>query len=474
MKKIHNIISSELVVRTNNINLRQEFGEVGHSVQIRNENVTTIFTTEFSIKQVVFLTVNGVNLIEGVHFFVDSEFEIHISNNGDPLKDFIGQSVNILVSYMHTGRRFRLQTSAFPPVITTFYLNKTSGVDEKIIFDFSIEQRDGKNIYWSILKDGGETPLFSGSALATNNGHIVDSSGNLVELAYYVTNPEYLSRIGDDITFTLVVIYDLTEDGTKLDEKLLKDAKYRLIDIAPTVGNITTLPAFIDAAGDHIISIDYTITNPSGNFYEWEVTRSFNGGPTSVISSGSSASNTSEHLTENIVASSGDNDSYRYYLRAKFGGNPDFVTLSNDRTTVIVPQPQQIGRAGYVDEAIFNYQDGSSTWRQIGYSGGPQDIVEYNNRIPQQIFTLDIQHSMLGSGVIVEAPVYTSGGARKVHFVLEVPETWGPIKFLSSVDAEIDIAAFNIINLGNGFVAYIYAAMSSSVSNPSKYKIDNA
>jgi hypothetical protein len=45
MKKIYNIIDSELILRTNNHRLRQEFGEVGTSESI-SAGTTTIFTTK--------------------------------------------------------------------------------------------------------------------------------------------------------------------------------------------------------------------------------------------------------------------------------------------------------------------------------------------------------------------------------------------------------------------------------------------
>ena len=85
MKKIYNIINSELIVRANNIKLRQEYGEVGTSSNISAEGTSTIFTTLFVVKKINYITVNGINLIEGVHYTVDpSSNIIRISNSGAP------------------------------------------------------------------------------------------------------------------------------------------------------------------------------------------------------------------------------------------------------------------------------------------------------------------------------------------------------------------------------------------------------
>jgi hypothetical protein len=65
MKKIYNIIDSELILRTNNHRLRQEFGEVGTSESISADGTTTIFTTKAVIREINYVTVNGLVLTEG-------------------------------------------------------------------------------------------------------------------------------------------------------------------------------------------------------------------------------------------------------------------------------------------------------------------------------------------------------------------------------------------------------------------------
>jgi len=472
MKKIHNIIQSELVVRTNNVKFRQEFGELGVSANLRNEGNTTIFTTEFGIDKVVSLTVNGINLIEGVHFFVDSEFEIHISNSGDPLNAFSGQRVDVLVVYMRNNNQFGFMTSNLAPVITTFYLNRYSGRNDKIIFNFAIEPRDGKNIYWSILKDGGDTPIYSGSGLATNNGLIVDSSGNLTELSYFVSNEEYLERIGETIPFTLVVVYDLTSDGTVLDEKLLANVGYELLEFQPISGAIVSLPEFIGTPGTYNIDVNYSILNPGGDSYRWQVTMVSGSSPEVILDSGTSTLDISGHVADVITGAEGNFFHTRYYLKVESQVDSSFVQLATDRTTVNIPAQTIDAVAGYLDEAIMNYYDtGLGAWVKIGGLGTAQDVIEYNNRVIRDIFTQGVPITMIDSGVYISAPVYNpSGSIAKVHFIIEIPQTWGVVKFYQPT-GEVPLSAFNIIDLGNGFDAYLYAEASSSSTNASDYTL---
>jgi hypothetical protein len=51
-----------------------------------------------------------------------------------------------------------------------FTLNKYAGKNTELIFNFSITANGGKNIFWSILREGSKTPLFSGNSLQTVNG----------------------------------------------------------------------------------------------------------------------------------------------------------------------------------------------------------------------------------------------------------------------------------------------------------------
>jgi hypothetical protein len=65
MKKIYNIIDSELILRT--ITDFVKNWEVGTSESISADGTTTIFTTKAVIREINYVTVNGLVLTEGVH-----------------------------------------------------------------------------------------------------------------------------------------------------------------------------------------------------------------------------------------------------------------------------------------------------------------------------------------------------------------------------------------------------------------------
>jgi hypothetical protein len=121
-----------------------------------------------------------------------------------------------------------LKTNAvrIAPVVNSFTLNKYAGKNTELFFNFSITANGGKNIFWSILREGSKTPLFSGNSLQTVNG--VSTVGNVsTMLNHFITEQDFLTK-KVRIFFLLVVVYDLTEDGSRLDEKILNTAVYKV------------------------------------------------------------------------------------------------------------------------------------------------------------------------------------------------------------------------------------------------------
>jgi hypothetical protein len=70
MKKIYNIIDSELILRTNN-HRRQELR--GRHIRVSADGTTTIFTTKAVIREINYVTVNGLVLTEGVHYVLGAD-----------------------------------------------------------------------------------------------------------------------------------------------------------------------------------------------------------------------------------------------------------------------------------------------------------------------------------------------------------------------------------------------------------------
>ena len=479
MKNINNIIASELIVRANNINFRTEYGEVGSATNISDEGTHNVFTTKYEINNVIYVTVNGVNLTEGIHYTVVGKSQIKISEGGTPVRDNPGITTNILVGYMFTKRLTDMSAiTKVATVVPSFYLDRTIGRDGKVVFNFVIEPNDGTNIYWSILKDGNDVPLFSGNTFETINGFIPDGLGGQLELAHYVSPEEYNERQGDKIPFTFIVIYDLTDDGSHLNEKIIKSATYELEQIVPITADIESLPSYISMAGNPTVNINYSvISQSSSDLFDWKVTRSFNGGAETIVKQGNQYSvDMIGNFTEVLSLSPGDNFDIRYSVYLMRNTDAVYILEATDKTTVVIPAAAEVAKAGYLDANIMNYESplGSGIWFKIGSLGTAQDIIEYENRVPRDIFTKDVSESYLTNGQFIQAPVNTFGNTvSAVYFVLEAPTSWGALKFFQFI-GEVDISGFNMINLGNGFTAYMYKVAPSAVTSPSDYYITRA
>lgn len=472
MKKIYNIIDSELILRTNNLKLRQEIGEVGSSVNITAEGNSTIFTTKALIREVNYITVNGLILAEGTHYTIGSDNStIRISNSGAPVRKNPGLTTTILVSYYAgplSGNTIRI-----PPVVNSFTLNKYSGKNTELLFNFSITANGGKNIFWSILKDGNKTPLYSGSSLITTNG-VSTVGGVSTTLNHFITEQDYITREGQNVPFTLVVVYDLTEDASQLDEKIISTVNYKIENSQAITGFITVTPESISTASvTNNIGLSYSINNTEENveLFEWVIYKSIGGAPVTIVRQGNQSSEMlSGSLSENVVTASGDSYDIRYTLNIKENGAESFTTISNDKVTIAVPQPTLVARAGYLDAAIMSYVDPLDNVRKkIGSLGTVKDAVEYANRVPEAIFTKEVTKSYLTSQAFISAPINTFvGTVSSVYFVIELPDSWGPVSFYQTLGL-VDSAAFHKISLGNGYTAHLYHVAPSSVNTPSDY-----
>jgi hypothetical protein len=142
------------------------------------------------------------------------------------------------------------------PVVNSFTLNKYAGKNTELIFNFSITANGGKNIFWSILREGSKTPLFSGNSLQTVNG--VSTVGNVsTMLNHFISKTSYKRRSG--YSFTLVVVYDLTEDGSRLDEKILNTAVYKVSNQQAVTGFLTATQQRLVLLVHTILGVSYTL-----------------------------------------------------------------------------------------------------------------------------------------------------------------------------------------------------------------------
>ena len=473
MKKIYNIINRELIVRTNNVRLRQEYGEMGTAQNIKNIGNETVFYTVYGIDKIVYVTVNGINLIEGVHYTVTSDFTIAISKDGNsPVRQNPTLTTNILVGYHHNSRLSPLIAPILDaPTIDLFYINPIAGKEGEILFNFSILENDGRNIYWSIIKDGLHDPLFSGSVLSTLNSTVPDGQGGVDLLSYQVSLPEYTDRVGDTMPFTLVVVYDLTEDGTNLDEKVMATAAYEFLPDAVITGSIDSTPSLITEAGFPTIAVTHAINlNGYTGGLAWAVITRRDGHQDQIIVTGDETTLSGMH-TYSIGTAENESYTNTYDLEITRAGESFSSKIASSSTVINVAGAELDAYVGYMDPREISYAPG----RTIGDTGSAQDITLFNALDPDS-FTKIVDKSYLidGQNRFLAAPFYTAGGAYyEGYFAIKAPTSWGPLDFYQLLGLT-DITAFNILPLGDGYTAYIYVAAPTPSANPTDFYLKPA
>jgi hypothetical protein len=84
------------------------------------------------IREINYVTVNGLVLTEGVHYVLERTGTVRISNSGAPVRKNPSLTTTVLVSY-YAGP---LKTNAvrIAPVVNSFTLNKYAGKNTELIF----------------------------------------------------------------------------------------------------------------------------------------------------------------------------------------------------------------------------------------------------------------------------------------------------------------------------------------------------
>jgi len=320
-RKIHDIIASELVVRQNNVNFTQEYGEAGASANIvvDQSTGTLIFSTGRIIHEILFVTYNGLSLAEGVHYSVDRPNTVTIPtiSGTDP------NTAIVLIGYHYTVGAVSVVNTAVP-VIKTFYTTPNSGEEQDIILEFAIQANAGENISWSINKNGlTSTPLYTGTGLETANGYVVGPDGStLIYLKYEVTAADVALGV-PQITFTLAVDYEMP--GGARGGVVFANTDYEITSgvPAPLTGGITSSPGSVALVGDTDVDINANLENPEGDVFSWTLYKTLTGtlitqGVRIVLQSGSSSDvHFTLAYTDTITADATADYTISYFIESK-------------------------------------------------------------------------------------------------------------------------------------------------------------
>jgi len=469
MKRIQDIISSEVTTKVNNVNLRKERGTVGSSSNIViGGGGETLFNTDYTIEEIIYVTDEWNNLISSDDYQAVAKNQIDVFPAGAPVIN--GNKIH--VAYLRERGAFttgKTKGPTVPPYIDTFYLTPQSGGTGTTTFDFSIVPQDGVNISWSILRAGGAIPLYQGTALASVAGQVSDGSGGYIDLTYIINTTDQENYEDTGLPFTLVVSYEILGDISDIVGTVFAETVYSIDPVFPLTALLEVTPDIITVLGSNPITSEVTINNPSGIQYDWQLRRdalysvSLAPGDFEIIASGLGETGAvSQTFPEdfNIVIEQ-QNISFNLLIREQ--GEQFYSAVDSDLITVAIAGGLELAHVGYAGISDVLYEVTPGVWIPVNTE------VEYTSRIPVSSFTKDVDSLYLSNNTYLQATV-EAGITESVYFIIEVPDSWGDIEFYQDLGT-VNPTYFNKIQLTNNYTAYIYVAGSSSYLNPVDFKI---
>lgn len=446
-QNINNIIKSELVAKTNNARIRHEYGDLDDPNVTLDDSGRIVFTTQYEIEKIIFVTERGIVQIEGIHYEVVDNHTIRFAA-GSTNKNVVPF---VLVAYEFNKSSFiNLEVI---PVIEFFDITPFSGADNILYFSFSIRGNSGKDIVWSILKDGGSTPIVSGDTLTSNK-----------DVTTNISYTEAIDRQGETIPFTLIVTYNT--ESTNKNEKLLATASYKLNALVPMTGTVRTSPSSTNIAGEHPYKVYYTIYNPGNtSIYKWSLDKILPNGQTinMVPGSGDNGINGDQSdvptgfLQESYTSAAGEKTTITYRLSIMENNSGSWQTMPDAYFKVNVPAPTSTGASGYIGVDIMQPLGDAITDPLLS----PQDqYSRYITRIAGNEALLSQQITSINSVTPVDVdpiPSATLNTAEPVYLVISLDSILAPngITILSSLGSNIN-ALYSELLGPNGEKVYIY------------------
>lgn len=437
-KRIRNIIDRELIVRTNNHTYHQEYGVVGATSNVYVEGGVTVLQTQYKIDEVSFVTINGVTQAYERDYNILDNF--HIEFNGVVL-----DTRTISIGYFYDP--LSSETARTPPQLLYFYGDRSSGGEGLIKFLFEIEAHDGRNFYWEITKDGNDKPAqnSSGQALTGTTTSVSGiSGGKLIE--YNLTEAEVIGNNDKDITFTLIVVYDLTNEFGK-NEKLLEAFKFTMKEEASElVMSIDPDEVITQPVDDKIHTINYRVIKGTTQVLAWELYDNLG----NVLDHGNETNlpNTSMNVIHDFTY---NDPSIIYTLAVTEHGITH--SISSTIEVNIDARKAEIGwwahsRLGELTDSIA-FSNATKT--------SSHDYFQTKNVVRPDVGSTSV-------AVLISDPVVISdegtGGLSGKHIIVKVPKDWGPVEFKYGHYT----AVFNIAYQGAGadpltepFVWYAHA-----------------
>jgi hypothetical protein len=425
MAKIRDIINRELIVRQQKVNYTQEYGVTGENDNIYEEQGHTVFETEYKIDKISFVTINGITQAEGRDYVVrDDKFSIEFTG-------IIMNNRTVIVGYYY--EKIRRDSITLPPVLDKFFITPSSGEDNIIIFTFNILQHDGRNIFWSIHKDGAaEVVKNTNGESLSGTGLNVDGIDGTKLINYEITQAEYEERAGEDIPFTLIVVYDLHDDGSSMDEKLVGSAVYSVDDVVSSILEIDVLPdgTIVSPVTDKDFNINYNITRGSYDAITWELTSSSG----DILDSGTEINlpvNKNKVVTHSFSA--GDSN-VTYTLSVTENGS---TQVAHDTIHVNIPIVLKKASAGWWANARINDLATAAEFKFNTEDNGYNYWWEYPGTIAMPaVGALSSEINITPSQQVLDDE--PSGPIRSQLSIFKIPKDWGNVEIKTESGGQLN------------------------------------
>ena len=424
-QKIRDIIDRELIIRTNNVNYTQEYGVAGENANIYVERGKTIFLTSLGIHEISFVTVNGVTQALGRDYEVLDAFRIRF--NG-----VVMDGRTVVIGYFYD--KIRSSEVEFPPVLTFFTSDNTEGKDGIIRFFFNILPNSGRNIYWSIHKDGEDVPAknTSGEELTGTSLNVLGVDGAKA-IEYEITYQEYLDRPGQTVPFTLIVVYDLSEDPGA-DEKLMGTVTYAIDGVTGSVLSINIEPSgtITTPKTDKDFEVTYNIDLGSFVPMTWELIGPYG----TILDSGDDTDLPADRTLPVMHSFTYGDPSLTYTLKVIENGG---TLVKTDVISVNIPVPVMDAQMGwYCLEKLpagndFNSEISRDEFiaRATGQVADPSDVAfDY---FTDKNFSKPAIGSISNANLLEISPKVTSdlaeeGSWSNMVFIAKIPTEWGMVQ----------------------------------------------
>ncbi|MCK5788096.1 MAG: hypothetical protein KAH32_03810 [Chlamydiia bacterium] len=449
---INNIVKSELVARTNNAKIRQEYGQYRVHPNVVEIDGHIQFTTTYRILDIVYVTEMGVMQTLGVDYEILDDRTIRfLQEAGTRTTDpFIQIGYQFDKSAELTGLR---------PSIALFTSYPSSGLSGDVTFNFSILQNGATNIFWSIIRDGDANKV-----VATGT----EISSSLINpIVDIITDNDVANRQGDLVPYTFIVVYDMAVPADPLlNEKLMATTTYLIDTVVPIVGSLSVSPSVVTTAGSGTYEVTFNIIKPAGSIsaFNWKVVKTA-GSIITVEDSGNESSDVVVFAAPkkisppyNYTAVTPQSSVETYSLQIDENRAGIYREVASGTFKIKVVPVMQSGLIGYMPRSIYDE----------GVAGLPDEDV-YLSKREDAMFQgggNDISQDDLNSGtklpVVANVNAY---GQQTYYIIIELPiamtgNSAGDVYVRSGIyPYENGLLSYEI---GDGNIAYI-------VTNPEFY-----